>query len=213
MESAQPFARRGQLLEQVRDLGGQLRQAPDPRLIFWKFKVGPKVTEDFRKVRFAGAVEAADPGCLLLGPVQIANEHAQGLLQTLGVFALADEGLQLEPQRLQLLRRDHVFDERDPVVQQLKLNNGVAFVKDVVTPEELKTLRFELKTFVCEGEYSKGLEKTLRMFIGNLDRPEQQAAWVSGFYGSGKSHLTKILRYLWTDFEFPEDKARARGLD
>jgi hypothetical protein len=92
------------------------------------------------------------------------------------------------------------------------LNNGVAFVKDVVTPEELKTLRFELKTFVCEGEYSKGLEKVLRTFIGNLDRPEQQAAWVSGFYGSGKSHLTKILRYLWTDFEFPEDKARARGL-
>ena len=92
------------------------------------------------------------------------------------------------------------------------LNNGVAFVKDVVTPEELKTLRFELKTFVCEGEYAKGLEKTLRTFIGNLDRPEQQAAWVSGFYGSGKSHLTKILRYLWTDFEFPEDKARARGL-
>src|ERR1035441_527421 len=69
------------------------------------------------------------------------------------------------------------------------LNNGVAFVKDVVTPEELKTLRFERKTFVCEGEYSKGLEKTLRTFIGNLDRPEQQAAWVSGFYGSGKSHL------------------------
>ena len=39
------------------------------------------------------------------------------------------------------------------------LNNGVAFVKDVVTPEELKTLRFELKTFVCEGEYANGLEK------------------------------------------------------
>lgn len=92
------------------------------------------------------------------------------------------------------------------------LNNGVAFVKDVVTPEELKTLRFELKTFVCEGEYAKGLEKILRTFLGNLDRPEQPAAWVSGFYGSGKSHLGKILRYLWNDFEFPEDKARARGL-
>ncbi len=92
------------------------------------------------------------------------------------------------------------------------LNNGVAFVKDVVTPEELKTLRFELKTFVCEGEYSKGLEKILRTYIGNLDRPEQPAVWVSGFYGSGKSHLGKILRYLWNDFEFPDDKARARGL-
>src|ERR1035441_4460342 len=83
MESAQPFARRGQLLEQVRNLGGQLRQPPGSRLVFWKFKVGPHVTEDFGQVRFARAVEAADPGCLLLGPVQIANERAQGLLQTL----------------------------------------------------------------------------------------------------------------------------------
>jgi hypothetical protein len=99
----------------------------------------------------------------------------------------------------------------NPTTLQL-LNNGVAFVKDVVTPEELKTLRFELKTFVCEGEYSKGLEKILRTYIANLDRPEQAAVWVSGFYGSGKSHLGKILRYLWTDFEFPEDKAKARGL-
>jgi hypothetical protein len=89
---------------------------------------------------------------------------------------------------------------------------GVAFVKDVVTPEELKTLRFELKTFVCEGEYSKGLERILRTYLGNLDRLEQPAVWVSGFYGSGKSHLGRILRYLWNDFEFPEDKARARGL-
>jgi len=92
------------------------------------------------------------------------------------------------------------------------LNNGVAVVKDAVTPEELKTLRFELKTFVCEGEYSKGLEKILRTYIGSLDRPEQPAVWVSGFYGSGKSHLGKDLRYLWNDYEFPEDKARARGL-
>ncbi len=99
----------------------------------------------------------------------------------------------------------------DPKSLEL-LNNGVAFVKEVVTPEELKTLRFELKTFVCEGEYAKGLEKILRTFLGNLDRPEQPAAWVSGFYGSGKSHLGKILRYLWNDFEFSEDKARARGL-
>jgi hypothetical protein len=92
------------------------------------------------------------------------------------------------------------------------LNNGVAIVKDATTPEELKTLRFELKTFVCEGEYAKGLEKILRTYLANLDRPEQPAVWVSGFYGSGKSHLGKILRYLWNDFEFVDDKARARGL-
>ena len=34
---------------------------------------------------------------------------------------------------------------------------------------------------------------------------------MSGFYGSGKSHLVKMLRALWADTEFP-DGATARGI-
>ena len=90
------------------------------------------------------------------------------------------------------------------------LNNGVTRVKDASTPEELKTLRFESQTFVCEGQYAKGLDTILRSFLGNLSKPEQPAAWISGFFGSGKSMLAKV-HHLWVDFEFPEDGARARG--
>lgn len=100
---------------------------------------------------------------------------------------------------------------KDPASNRL-LNQGVAAVTDAVSAEERRTLRFELTTFVCEGQYERGLEKILRTFLDNLNRTEQPGVWVSGFYGSGKSHLVKMLRALWVDFVFPEDNATARGL-
>lgn len=100
--------------------------------------------------------------------------------------------------------------EQDPKEFQL-LNNGVAKVRDAQSEEELETLRFELKTFICEGQYEEGLVRLLRSYLDHLGDPEQPAAWISGFFGSGKSHLVKMLRYLWVDYEFP-DGAKARGL-
>ena len=91
-------------------------------------------------------------------------------------------------------------------------NSGVAAMTDARTKEERRTLRFELEHFVCEGQYHKGLERILSAYLHHQGQPEQPAAWISGFFGSGKSHLAKMLRFLWTDFTFPEDGASARGL-
>lgn len=91
------------------------------------------------------------------------------------------------------------------------LNNGVAKVRDAMSEEEIKTLRFELQTFICEGQYEEGLVRLLKSYLGNLDQPEQPAAWISGFFGSGKSHLVKMLRYLWVNYTFP-DGATARSI-
>lgn len=104
--------------------------------------------------------------------------------------------------------------QHDPRTNEL-LNNGVAVVESTAsstaTPEELQILRYELSTFVCDGQYEEGLRRILSSFIGNLDKPEQPTVWVSGFYGSGKSHLVKMLRALWVDTTFP-DGSTARGL-
>jgi len=99
---------------------------------------------------------------------------------------------------------------KDPVENRL-LNDGVAEVTDGRSDAEMRTLRYELETFVCDGEYAKGMRRILDTYIRNLDQPMQPGVWVSGFFGSGKSHLVKMLRALWLDIEFP-DGATARGI-
>lgn len=99
---------------------------------------------------------------------------------------------------------------KDPGENRL-VNQGVAEVADPGSEQELRTLRYELETFVCEGQYARGLERILGAYLAHIDREEQPGVWVSGFYGSGKSHLVKMLRFLWADYKFP-DGATARGL-
>lgn len=100
--------------------------------------------------------------------------------------------------------------EKDPRTHTL-LNQGVAKVTSGQSSAELDTLEYELKNFVCDGQYSEGLSRVLSTFLGHLDKSEQPGVWVSGFFGSGKSHLVKMLQYLWADFAF-ENGATARGL-
>lgn len=90
-------------------------------------------------------------------------------------------------------------------------NDGVARVGMPSTPQQWETLRWELQSFVCDGEYRVGLERILGTYLGRLGESKQPAAWVSGFYGSGKSHLARVLDALWRDVTFP-DGVSARGL-
>lgn len=101
---------------------------------------------------------------------------------------------------------------KDPSTWSL-VNQGVAKVDEDTSPDSLKVLRYELETFVCDGQYEKGLDLMLHSYLNNIHRgaPEQPGVWVSGFFGSGKSHLVKILKSLWVDTDFP-DGATARGI-
>ncbi len=93
-------------------------------------------------------------------------------------------------------------------------NQGVAKVDEALDDQQLQTLRFELETFVCKGHYEEGLSRILESFVDTLRKGhEAPPAWVSGFFGSGKSHLVKMARALWTNQAFadgrtPRDIAR-----
>lgn len=89
----------------------------------------------------------------------------------------------------------------DPEENNL-LNDGVVEINISKDNNGITTLKHELKTFVCEGEYQKGLYRILDTYLKNIDQPKQPAVWVSGFFGSGKSHLVKMLAYLWQDYHF-----------
>lgn len=93
--------------------------------------------------------------------------------------------------------------KKNPTTQKL-LNEGVASVNDETTGKALEVLRYELETFVCDGQYEKGLAHILETYLKNIDQAQQPGVWISGFYGSGKSHLVKMMRALWTDTQFPD---------
>src|SRR4051812_47163494 len=95
---------------------------------------------------------------------------------------------------------------RDPTATKIP-NDGVAKVARPETPEQWEVLEWELKNFVCEGEYARGLERIFDTFLTNLSQSQQPAVWVSGFYGSGKSHFVRVLEYLWRDMELPGGEA------
>ncbi|MDP2203755.1 MAG: BREX system P-loop protein BrxC [Methylicorpusculum sp.] len=100
--------------------------------------------------------------------------------------------------------------QKDPASQKL-VNEGVASVNDEHNQQAMAVLRYELDTFVCDGQYESGMAHILDTYLTNIDQAQQPAVWVSGFYGSGKSHLVKMLRALWVDTVF-EDGASARGI-
>jgi len=97
---------------------------------------------------------------------------------------------------------------RDPTEAKIP-NDGVAKVMQPENDQQWDVLRWELRSFVCHGEYERGLETILSTFLTNLPQPQQPAVWVSGFYGSGKSHLVRVLEQLWRDVVLPGgDRAR-----
>ena len=91
---------------------------------------------------------------------------------------------------------------RDPLTHELP-NQGVAKVGAPTSHGEWANLSFELSSFVCEGHYRTGLDQILASFLRNLGKNDQPSAWVSGFFGSGKSHFVRVLEHLWADTAFP----------
>ena len=100
--------------------------------------------------------------------------------------------------------------DRDPRTTRLA-NNGQARILNQNDENSIAELRAELETFVCEGRFKDAMDRILGRFLPDLGNPRQNAVWVSGFFGSGKSHLLKMLTHLWMNTTF-DGGSNARNL-
>lgn len=100
--------------------------------------------------------------------------------------------------------------QRDPRLSPLA-NNGQARITTLDDDNARRELEDELSTFVCDGQYGQAMERILQSYLAQQGKARQNAAWVSGFFGSGKSHLQKMLGHLWANTEVSPGK-RAREL-
>lgn len=53
------------------------------------------------------------------------------------------------------------------------MNDGVVNINSARDENGLKTIRHELKTFVCEGEYQKGIYRILDTYLKYIDRSDE----------------------------------------
>jgi hypothetical protein len=77
----------------------------------------------------------------------------------------------------------------------------------------------ELEEFVVTKELDIHLRKFLDTYLNAIDNPNDPSVagkvgvWVSGFFGSGKSHFIKILSYLLENKEVTKDGVTQRAID
>jgi hypothetical protein len=77
----------------------------------------------------------------------------------------------------------------------------------------------ELDEFVVTKEIDEHLEKFIGTYLHAINNPtdpsvaNEVGVWVSGFFGSGKSHFIKILSYLLENKEITKDGVTRRAID
>ena len=70
----------------------------------------------------------------------------------------------------------------------------------------------ELDEYVVTKELDQHFRRFFDSYLAALQRPEEAAGkvgvWISGFFGSGKSHFIKIISYLPEDPVLPVGEPR-----
>ena len=66
-------------------------------------------------------------------------------------------------------------------------------IDGVIKADDERHLQIELDEYVVTREVAKGLNVFTEAYLHN---PTANGVWISGFFGSGKSHLLKMLSLM-----------------
>ena len=76
------------------------------------------------------------------------------------------------------------------------INRNITGVVKVAQQEE-KEVKTELEEYVVTNEIEKYFREFFDAYKKSIDSlTDKMGVWVSGFFGSGKSHFIKILSYI-----------------
>lgn len=78
-------------------------------------------------------------------------------------------------------------------IQDLFLKPVDRPIEGVIKADDARHLRTELEEYVVTAEVNKGLSEFCERY---LNETNANGVWISGFFGSGKSHLLKILSLI-----------------
>ena len=71
-------------------------------------------------------------------------------------------------------------------------------IEGVIKADDLSRIKLEIEEYVITNEVEQRLEV---LFEAYTDYKGANGVWISGFFGSGKSHLLKMLAYLFENID------------
>jgi hypothetical protein len=81
------------------------------------------------------------------------------------------------------------------------------YIEGVIHADDDRYLQTEVEEFVITGEIRRGLDELANHY---LNEPNANGVWISGFFGSGKSHLLKILSLVLENRALPGGQTAAQ---
>ena len=88
-------------------------------------------------------------------------------------------------------------------------------INGVIKPEQNQEAdkKQELEEYVVTAELKKHFQRFFANYVQSLEHPvDEMGVWISGFFGSGKSHFLKILSYILDQFRIRGDGVFGRQI-